>query len=711
MDVADKVNNNRSVPRPYCSEEAASAKYLKPSSSSSSNSGKQRFKKFDYELSNVSKLCVLQISMSVDVAYITFRLPIAVVHLQVTSIVGLENNNVPNSFINPILQLFYSIPQLRTKALLSQLHPFHYQLNAQDGNQQPSLLCEMGFLFHMLRMVGMYTRETTADASKVSSSHDKVVKVVRAVNFQRNFQSLQLDPEAAVLGLFDESLRSDLQQYIQVCSHFLLRHLSKEVEKENASSVDRPKTSTSRVDSIHKKMPYNVIDDVFGFCTRSSVTFLHSGVHKIDPDLTRSLVLDLMYPPLSTSAVHSSSPNTVLGLGSVNLRGRKGRRGISFASALWSSFQKEVTMKGWCQETEAFEPFQKLQSIESLPSVLLVQCGNTQQDVKDTSTLSGAMGDTPKYGSPHSNFWSDPLEVASPNYSFSDVDASQQSRYYSWLPAELEIAYKAKIENSNHHPTGNQSMRSSVGLKKRDSLSNNSSYKNQLIISCRCVPASSHDPSSSSSADIEDCCIWIIFDGAVEVVSKYPASLIEDLELRSRYFENLSEWNVCHFALNAVVVQVSCAAEAKAPEDAGNKHLVLHIRKDFDWYLLNDFVVQQIDPLEVFSFPNWKHPAIVSFKRKEEEEEATAAVTASTSSHHATIDQIDGVSLVVPETVLYLRSLSGTPTIQLLQSFGRLPGPGDLVAFDGEFVSVSPEKSFINSSGDRIVNEETRQGG
>lgn len=49
MDAADQVNN-RSAPGPHFSGEA-SAKYLKPSSS---NSGKQRFKKFDYELSNVS---------------------------------------------------------------------------------------------------------------------------------------------------------------------------------------------------------------------------------------------------------------------------------------------------------------------------------------------------------------------------------------------------------------------------------------------------------------------------------------------------------------------------------------------------------------------------------------------------------------------------------------------------------------------------------
>jgi len=557
----------------------------------------------------------------------------------------------------------------------------------------------MGFLFHMLHLVGTYTKESDAR----TSSHERVPKVVRAVNFQRNFQSLQLDPEAAVLGLFDESLRSDLQQYIQICTHFLLRHLSKEIEKENASSLDRSTISASRVGSMHKKTFSNVIDDVFGFCTRSSITFLHSGVHKIDPDLTRSLVLDLIYPSLSTSSVQSTYPTS---RGAMNLRGRKDRQRISLASALWSSFLKEVTMKGWCQETEAFEPFQKLQSIESLPSVLLLQCGNTQQDVKDTSTLSGAMGDTPKYGSPHSNFWSDPIEVA-PNCSFSGANASKLPQYYCWLPVELEIAYSR---------TNAQNMRNSDGLKNANSLTT-SSDGNMLIISCKCIPVS-HD----SSADIDDC-IWIIFDGNVEVVSKVPASLLEDLEQRGRYFENLQDWNVCHFALNAVVVLVSSAADVTAAEDVDNEHLVLHIRKDFinkveqkliggtvgDWYLVNDFVVQQIDPQEVFNFPDWKHPAIVSFQRKEITPSIYAAPSPTFSD--AIVDKIDGVSLVVPETVLYLQSLSSTPTLQLLQSYGRLPGPGDLVAFDGEFVSVSPEKSFINASGDRIVNEETRQGG
>lgn len=53
--------------------------------------------------------------------------------------------------------------------------------------------------------------------------------MVRAANFQRVFQTLQLIPEAVALSLFDESVQSDLQQFIQKFVPFLLRLLLKEV--------------------------------------------------------------------------------------------------------------------------------------------------------------------------------------------------------------------------------------------------------------------------------------------------------------------------------------------------------------------------------------------------------------------------------------------------------------------------------------------------
>lgn len=67
---------------------------------------------------------------------------------------GLENN-VPNSLINPILQLCYALVPLRDQALLSQLNVFHYQ-EAHQG----TVVCELGFLFHMIRLVEEYSQST-----------------------------------------------------------------------------------------------------------------------------------------------------------------------------------------------------------------------------------------------------------------------------------------------------------------------------------------------------------------------------------------------------------------------------------------------------------------------------------------------------------------------------------------------------------------------
>ena len=175
--------------------------------------------------------------------------------MQDTPFVGLENN-VPNSLINPILQLFYALPSLRDQALLSQLSPYHHQEAGQG-----SVLCELGFLFHMIRLVGYY-----------STQCGQVDRVVRAANFQRIFQTLKLIPEAVALSLFDETLQNDLQQFIQILTPFLLRLLAKEIEQESSAGPGsgRGKGKWNNL----SKFSSNAIDDIFGFSTISSTTFL-----------------------------------------------------------------------------------------------------------------------------------------------------------------------------------------------------------------------------------------------------------------------------------------------------------------------------------------------------------------------------------------------------------------------------------------------------
>ncbi|KAJ1383613.1 PAB-dependent poly(A)-specific ribonuclease subunit PAN2, partial [Ochromonadaceae sp. CCMP2298] len=326
--------------------------------------------------------------------------------------VGLENN-VPNSEINPILQLLYALVPVRNAALLAQLRPYHHKQRGDKGGVA-TLLCELGFLFHMMRMTEQYWGEressgaTSAPVSTSTStpapsfvSESRVDKVVRAATFQRIYGTFQLSPEAVALSLFDEALQADLQQYVQIFAPFLLKQLGREIDQEAAAA--RAKKSPTVSSS-------NVVDDLFGFSTLSSTSFLHSGTHKVDPTLNRAISLEIIYPALLHSGRHKP-PRGCSGdrYAGYRVTGAKGRANVSFAATLWGSFQKQVFMKGWCKESEAFEPFKKVQTIASLPRVLTLLCGNTQSDVKDSSTLAGALGETQGQGSTHENYWSCPL--------------------------------------------------------------------------------------------------------------------------------------------------------------------------------------------------------------------------------------------------------------------------------------------------------------
>jgi hypothetical protein len=707
---------------------------------------------------------------------------------------------VPNSFVNPFLQLLYALPAVRDQALLAQVSPYHHQDVGQG-----SVLCELGFLFHMMRLVGEYaagcgsrsvtssprvtglamssvSRDTDADtdqnfapsplppvtsAAAVShkASHtttsEGVDKVVRAANFQRVFQTLRLIPEAVALSLFDETLQSDLQQYIQVLVPFLLRQLVREGDQEvawqnggssttgttsgrgkgaasakwqtanNAGAAGAAPTTVAR--GISSNPTNNVVDDTFGFSTLSSTTFLHSGVHKVDPTHNRALMLELLYPSLCTPSTNSRRPASTKSASikaanqptedtqvdvpgaadsgfTYKVTGKKSRPNASFAAVLWGSFQREVSMKGWCAETDSYEPFKKVQSLVSLPRVLALHCGNTQVDVKDSTTLAGALGETVGQGTTHANYWNHPvlITVAQDAHNKS-ADAADDSvdpvlhlagggtREFSWLPMEVEVAFRTDTEAKATESTEGTTSTSGAASPR-------ASGGTRLLVSCRVVPYANTTPGSPMNNE-DAAPVWIVYDGAKETVAAAPASQLP------HYTSVLTaaEWVTQRFDLLALALQVTppppppLPAHLSALNNTNNacdkKHLVLQINKSdsFEpsgWHLFNDFIVQRIPSCEVVTFPQWKHPCMVYYSQR-------AAVTTTSV---LSLDR-----LAVPASVLQLESLSRTPSIRLLQSFATLPGAGDLIAFDGEFVSVSLEKSMINMAGERVVSEEGRQ--
>lgn len=402
--------------------------------------------------------------------------------------------------------------------------------------------------------------------------------------------------------------------------------------------------------------------------------------------------------------------------------------------------------RGWCQESESFEPFKKMLSVESLPQVLTLFCGDTQRDIKD-STLAGALGEASNQGSAQVNFWAKYMPDSLWDTSSEEKQEGAKSVEVSWLPVELEVAYltsldplpsqlKRSVSGSVASASGNASAKSGSTSPVAGGAGNSGASRTRLIVSCRCVEIGSSSSGGEGKEGIAqqleveggNQTRWIVFDGTSEKFTKAPAS-----QLTSEYnivtsprggassTESSEVWKVVNFQLNAVVSQISDPfASPEGDKDSTNKHIVAHIAKavvDPDaedrpasagsevkqWHLFNDFLVQPAPLKEVVTFPQWRHPCVVCF-----------------AVENAGIETINGIPVrppspdsfaaeyVIPQSILQLESLSHIPCIRM-QSFASIPGPGDLIAFDGEFVSVALEKSAINATGQRVVSEEGRQ--
>ncbi len=248
---------------------------------------------------------------------------------------GLENN-VPNSYLNAILQVLYHCKELRLRALRSQLLPYHHQENSQN-----SLWCELGFLFHMMQHIEVASDRCGGD----SAAQDGIEKMVRPANFQRTFQTYQLLPEAAALGLFDESLQKDLQMSVQAFAQFILRQLGRELEAEikgvttggkGAKAAAAAALSSAAIVSGGSNVNANVVDDLFGFSVRAATTFLHSHTLKVEAQPSKALQLDLVYPSVAAKQSIKPGATTASAVKKPNL---------SCAAVLWGSLQKEIFMK------------------------------------------------------------------------------------------------------------------------------------------------------------------------------------------------------------------------------------------------------------------------------------------------------------------------------------------------------------------------------
>jgi len=109
---------------------------------------------------------------------------------------------------------------------------------------------------------------------------------------------------------------------------------------------------------------------------------------------------------------------------------------------------------------------------------------------------------------------------------------------------------------------------------------------------------------------------------------------------------------------------------------------------DQQWYLFNDFSVHQITTAEALSFfPDWKLPCLLFYS--------------ATHADEATIEYASPItSDVFKEDKSLAQKSEGLQRISFLPlAADEMPGRGDLVAMDAEFVTLNQEEAELRSDG------------
>lgn len=160
-------------------------------------------------------------------------------------------------------------------------------------------------------------------------------------------------------------------------------------------------------------------------------------------------------------------------------------------------------------------------------------------------------------------------------------------------------------------------------------------------------------------------------------------------------------------------------------------------REEWQWYILNDFLVAPTILEDALGFlPTWKEPCILLYRDREtspaahaawleqlrkagarmgggmegEEREAggvaTAAATAKAAATPAAVMPSIPVSVFSSPSISTAppRSLSFTPLPP-----SQMPGRGDVIGIDAEFVQLEMEMASIREDGTRVVSKEGRQ--
>ena len=202
------------------------------------------------------------------------------------------------------------------------------------------------------------------------------------------------------------------------------------------------------------------------------------------------------------------------------------------------------------------------------------------------------------------------------------------------------------------------------------------------------------NPNIDESHDTPKNSTWLLCDGVVEEFSDVPAS--EKKEFLSKLSSPVASTH--RMGLVTVISSIFSEKEEGISGDKHKGHPILHMKLPEDpsssqsrheWHCFNDFQVtkESFEDTTTF-FPghlqSYRHPSVIFFALINSKELIISPLWTS-------------VDINIPSSVFNIQSLSAVPSIR--PSLSSLPKRGDIIAFDGEFVSVEAAKKTVDSSG------------
>ncbi|GMK57719.1 hypothetical protein CspeluHIS016_0405530 [Cutaneotrichosporon spelunceum] len=140
------------------------------------------------------------------------------------------------------------------------------------------------------------------------------------------------------------------------------------------------------------------------------------------------------------------------------------------------------------------------------------------------------------------------------------------------------------------------------------------------------------------------------------------------------------------YDIKSVVAQVQTAPENPA-------HLLSFARvSDDQWVMFNDFLVRPVKEEEVFSFADWKVPAIIILERRD---------SSSLLDFSRLPKELDHGVLFKDQNLAHHRDAASIKAEMLTPV--ELPKPGTLISIDAEFVALQQEELEFRSDGTKKI--------